>query len=238
VVVHRCFSTRISSLPYYEKWFILGVLIGVVAGLATIVFRVLLDFSMEVFMGSLLRLGYPKPIGEGGSLDFVFQPGNYILIPVSTAIGGLVSGLLTHALAPEAGGHGTDAVIKAYHFGQGRIRPRVIPVKIVASAVLIGSGGSAGAEGPASQFSAGLGSFIADLLHLGPRDRRIALAVGLGAGVGAVFKTPIGGAVLAAEILYRRDMETEIIYPAIIASAIGYVIYSSVFGFTTESLAF
>jgi Chloride channel protein EriC len=74
----------------------------------------------------------------------------------------------------------------------------------LASAVAIGSVGSAGREGPIVQLSASLGSMVADLLGLSPEDRRIAVAVGIGAGIGTVFKAPLGGALLAAEILYRR----------------------------------
>ncbi len=80
--------------------------------------------------------------------------------------------------------------------------------------------------------SAGLGSLIADLLGLPDEDRRIAVAVGIGAGIGSIFKAPIGGALLASEILYKRDFETEVIFPALIASAVGYLIFGSVFGFT------
>ncbi len=108
----------------------------------------------------------------------------------------------------------------------------MIPVKTLASAITIGSGGSAGREGPTAQISSGLGSIVADLLHLSPEDRRRAVAVGIGAGIGTIFKAPIGGAILGAEILYRRDIEPEIIYPGLIASAIGYSIFGSVVGFT------
>jgi len=106
----------------------------------------------------------PKPLGEGGTLDYVFHlPKSCIFTPVSTAIGGLSSGLIVYSLALEAEGHGIDAAIRAYHYNQGRIRPIVVPVKIVASAVTIGSGGSAGREeGPTALFSAGIGSLIAD----------------------------------------------------------------------------
>jgi len=224
---------RLSSLPYYEKWLIMGVVIGVVAGFAAITFSLLLKLFEEIFMVYLVGLKLPRPLGEGGTLDYVFHPPkNYILISVITALGGLISGLVVYSFAPEAEGHGTDAAIRAYHYNQGKIRPIVAPVKIVASAITIGSGGSAGREGPTALFSAGIGSLIADLLHLSPEDRRIALAVGLGAGIGSIFKAPIGGAILATEILYRRDVESEVLYPALIASAIGYVLYSSVFGFT------
>ncbi|MEM3972337.1 MAG: chloride channel protein [Saccharolobus sp.] len=222
----------ISSLSYFEKWFILGIILGIIAGLAATVFYELLHVFEYIFIFRLINMSYPRPLGEGGTLDFVFHPGNYLLIPVSTTIGGLISGIIVYTLAPEAEGHGTDAVIKAYHYFQGKIRWIVVPVKIIASAITIGSGGSAGREGPTAQFSAGIGSIVADLLHLSPDDRRKAVAVGIGAGIGTIFKTPIGGAILAAEILYRRDIEPEVIYPAIIASAIGYTIFGSIFGFT------
>ncbi|MEM3291365.1 MAG: chloride channel protein [Saccharolobus sp.] len=222
----------ISSLSYFEKWFILGIILGIIAGLAAIVFYELLHVFEYIFIFRFINMSYPRPLGEGGTLDFVFHPGNYLLIPVSTTIGGLISGIIVYTLAPEAEGHGTDAVIKAYHYFQGKIRWIVVPVKIIASAITIGSGGSAGREGPTAQFSAGIGSIVADLLHLSPDDRRKAVAVGIGAGIGTIFKTPIGGAILAAEILYRRDIEPEVIYPAIIASAIGYTIFGSIFGFT------
>ncbi|MEM0200457.1 MAG: chloride channel protein [Saccharolobus sp.] len=221
-----------SSLSYFEKWFILGIILGIIAGLAATVFYELLHVFEYIFIFRFINMSYPRPLGEGGTLDFVFHPGNYLLIPVSTTIGGLISGIIVYTLAPEAEGHGTDAVIKAYHYFQGKIRWIVVPVKIIASAITIGSGGSAGREGPTAQFSAGIGSIVADLLHLSPDDRRKAVAVGIGAGIGTIFKTPIGGAILAAEILYRRDIEPEVIYPAIIASAIGYTIFGSIFGFT------
>nr|WP_230955871.1 chloride channel protein [Sulfolobus acidocaldarius] len=184
-----------------------------------------------LFLYSLVSISIPKPLGEGGSLNFVFSSGRYYLIPLSVALGGLLSGLIVYTFAPEAEGHGTDAAIKAYHYYQGKIKWIVVPVKIIASAITIGSGGSAGREGPTAQFSAGVGSIIADLLKLSPEDRRKAVAVGIGAGIGTIFKTPIGGAILAAEILYKRDIEPEVIYPTLIASAIGYTIFGSIFGF-------
>lgn len=96
---------------------------------------------------------------------------------------------------------------------------------MVASAITIGSGGSAGREGPAAQISAGFGSLLGDLLRLDVQDRRIALATGIGAGIGAIFRAPLGGAVLAAEILYLHDLEIEAVIPALIASIIGYSVF-------------
>jgi len=220
-------------MAYFEKWFILGVIAGIIAGLAAATFYILLHLFELIFIEKLVDVSYPRPIGEGGNpLAFTFHTGRYYLIPLSLALGGLLSGLIVYTLAPEAEGHGTDAAIRAYHYFQGKVRRIVIPVKIIASAITIGSGGSAGREGPTAQFSAGVGSMLADLLKLSPEDRRRMVAIGIGAGIGSIFKTPIGGALLAAEILYRRDLEPEVIYPALVASAIGYAIFGSIFGFT------
>ncbi len=96
--------------------------------------------------------------------------------------------MLVYTLAPEAEGHGTDAVIEAYHRRQGQIRPRVPIVKIVASALTLGSGGSGGREGPIAQIGAGFGSLLGNLLHLRPAERRTLMAAGMGAGIAAIFR--------------------------------------------------
>ncbi len=83
----------------------------------------------------------------------------------------------------------------------------------MASAITIGSGGSAGREGPVALIGAGFGSAVADILKLNRRDRRTALAVGMGAGIGSIFKAPLGGAILSSELLYRRDFEFEALLP-------------------------
>ncbi len=140
--------------------------------------------------------------------------------------GGLVAGIIVFTLAPEAEGHGTDAAIAAFHQGKS-IRARIPLIKLVASAITIGTGGSAGREGPAAQISAGFGSILANVLRLDIQDRRIALATGIGAGIGAIFRAPLGGAILAAEILYKNDLEIEAIIPALMASIIGYSVFGA-----------
>ena len=108
---------------------------------------------------------------------------------------------------------------------------RTVFVKIVASAITIGSGGSGGREGPTGQISAGFGSFLARFLDLSPADARIAVASGIGSGIGAIFGAPLGGAVLATEILYRDDFEVEALLPSFIASIVAYSVCGSVEGF-------
>ncbi len=104
---------------------------------------------------------------------------------------------------------------------------RVPFIKTIASALTIGTGGSGGREGPIAQIGAGFGSFLATRLGLSARDRRIMLAAGMGAGVGAIFRAPLAGALFAGEILYRdADLESEVIVPAAISSIVGYSVYA------------
>jgi H+/Cl- antiporter ClcA len=140
--------------------------------------------------------------------------------------------LVVYRFAPEAEGHGTDAAISAVHHNPRGVRFRAVVVKIVASALTIGSGGSGGREGPTGQISAGFGSLLARVLDLEPADGRIAVATGIGSGIGAIFGAPLGGAVLATEILYRDDFEPAALLPCFIASAVSYVVFSSVEGFS------
>jgi CIC family chloride channel protein len=215
---------------YLRKWVVLGVLIGIVAGLGAILFYWAIQSLTSVFLGGVVGFTPPAPRGEG--LPLVTPSAHRWLIPVVTTLGGLISGIIVFSLAPEAEGHGTDAAIAAFHEHGGKIRSRIPPIKLIASAITIGSGGSAGREGPTAQIAAGFGSWLADAFQLTPQDRRIAVVVGMGAGIGAIFKAPLGGAVLGAEILYIRDFEPDAIIPGFIASVVGYSIFGAWAGWT------
>jgi CIC family chloride channel protein len=147
------------------------------------------------------------------------------------ALGGLVSGWLVYTYAPEAEGHGTDAAIDAYHRKGGFIRSRVPIIKTIASALTLTTGGSGGREGPIAQIGAGFGSFLATVLKLSDRERRIMMAAGIGAGVGSIFRAPLAGALFAAEVLYRDpEFESDVIIPAGISSVVAYCLFCLVFG--------
>jgi CIC family chloride channel protein len=147
-----------------------------------------------------------------------------LLLP---ALGGLLSGVIVFSIAPEAEGQGTDAMIESFHERGGQIRKRVPLVKIVASALTIGSGGSAGKEGPISQIGAGFGSAVAATLRLKPREQRILVLAGAAGGIGAIFQAPLGAALFAPEVLYREtEFESEAILPCVVSSIIAYAVYT------------
>lgn len=219
----------------FRKIMVIGIVVGIISGIGALLFFWGLKFGTQFVMDGLF--GYHFPL-EGQSMEGISKwtpPALIWLIFPIICGGAFLSGILVYKFAPEAEGHGTDAAIKAFH-GEGKIRWRVPLVKAVASILTISTGGSAGREGPTAQISAGFGSIAADALKLSPRERRIALATGIGAGIGTIFKAPLGGAILAAEILYTRDFESEAIMPSFLASIIGYSIfgyfegYDAVFG--------
>lgn len=220
---------NISRMDYIKKWAIVASIIGIIAGIGAIIFFELLMLGTNYFLGAGAGFIVPSP-GSEGSIEWSPPKELWKLLAVLT-LGGLFSGLIIYRFAPEAEGHGTDAAIKAFHRQNGIIRKRIPLVKMVTSVITISTGGSAGREGPIAHIAAGFGSFIGQLFKLNVHDRRIAVAVGIGAGVGAIFKAPLGGALLATEILYMRDFEKEALIPAVIASIIGFSLFGYVEGF-------
>ncbi|MGC9158153.1 MAG: chloride channel protein [Terracidiphilus sp.] len=152
-------------------------------------------------------------------------------MPLATTLGGLLSGILVYGLAPEAEGHGTDTVVKALHWTGGAIRTRVAPIKILASAITIGSGGSAGREGPTALIAAGIGSVYADLLHRTVREKRLVVLMGMAAGLSAIFRSPIGTALFAVEVLYGGiEFEAEALLYCMLAAIVAYMVNGSFVG--------
>lgn len=208
------------------KWFLLSASIGVVAGLGAIAFQYLSQFILHAALFHWSGYAPPEPVGEYGFFAHGTASFSPWMIVVVMAGGGLVSGWLVYKFAPEAAGHGTDAVIESFHHNRGIIRTRVPFLKTITSAVTLGTGGSGGREGPIAQIGAGFGSYLATRLKLSDRDRRIMVAAGMGAGVGAIFRAPLAGAIFAGEILYKdAEIESDAIVPAAISSIIGYSVY-------------
>lgn len=226
----RAVGSGFEGQRYLAKWLLLSSAIGIVAGLGSVVFFTAIKQCTKLFLGRIVGYMPPAPIGEGSPV--ISPMAHPFLLPLVTALGGLISGIIVFKLAPEAEGHGTDAAIEAIHKKGGHIRARIPLIKLVASAITIGSGGSGGREGPAAQISAGFGSLMGKWLKLDVQNRRIAVAAGIGAGIGAIFRAPLGGALLSAEILYVHDLEVEAIIPGLIASIVGYSIFGAFFGYT------
>ncbi|WP_165249259.1 chloride channel protein [Paludisphaera soli] len=195
--------------------------VGVVAGLGAVAFLKLLHLMYVHVLGDLMHFSMP-PTPEGGAVG-VSYPWPWWTVVLIPTVGGLISGLLVFTLAPEAEGHGTDAMIRAFHRGAGMIRTRVPFVKTIASIVTIGTGGSAGQEGPIAQIGSGFGSYLARVLRLSTDERRVLMLAGAAGGVGAIFRAPLGGALFAGEVLYASTaFESAALLPCLASAIVAY----------------
>jgi len=215
----------------FRNWILYGTIIGVVAGVGAIVFSAAIDFFNNLFFSTISHYLLPAPGANGVSGDVNIEPAKHWLFFIIPAVGGLIVGWLVYTFAPETEGHGTDEVIRSFHRQEGVVRKRVPFIKTIASAITIGTGGSAGREGPVALIGAGFGSFLADLFKFPTKYRRLMIVAGMGGGIGSIFRAPLGGALFATEVLYREpDFEYEGLMPAIIAAIVGYSIYGGVYG--------
>jgi chloride channel protein, CIC family len=207
--------------------YLLSIVIGVFAGLGAIVFNEILHLISDLTMRSWAH--FPGPLSPE-DVSEVLPPRRWmwVLLPV---VGGLISGLLVKTFAPEAEGTGTDGYIDAFHNNAGSMRRRVPLVKSLATLATLASGGSAGKEGPIAQIGAGIGSALGRLLKMGARARRTVMVAGAAGGLGAIFRAPLGGALTAVEVLYKEDLETDALTPAILSSVAAYTVFSWVNGF-------
>jgi CIC family chloride channel protein len=225
------FSNRVD-LFNFGRWLVLALLVGVVAGLGGALLTWGVDGIGSVLLGDIVGFHAPGH-GESAELSWSMPERPWLLLLV-LPLAGLLVGWIVQTFAPEAEGHGTDAVINSYHRGRAVLRKRVVPVKLVTSMITIGSGGSAGREGPVAQIGAGFGSYLADLLRLGYHDRRVLVISGVAAGVGGMFRAPLGAALFAVEVLYSDpDFESEALIPAIISSIVSYVVVASLTGWNS-----
>ena len=228
----RSFRQRLAEIVREKEFRLIwdSVLLGLAGALGAQLFTLLLGACQHLFL--VLIAGYKLSIlsGHGGTPQ---PPDSAWLwrLPVATTLGGLLSGFLVYHFAPEAEGHGTDAAVGAFHRAGGYIRARVPAIKMLASAITIGSGGSAGREGPIALISAGFGSLYATLLHRSDEERRVLLLAGMAAGLSAIFRSPMGTGVFAIEVLYGgMEFETNALLYTIVATGVAYAVNGAFVG--------
>jgi CIC family chloride channel protein len=185
---------------------LLAVLIGFIAGLASIVFKIMIQSFQKLFWRA------PSIIEAVSTQPWYLT----ILIP---ALGGLIIGPIIYFGAREAKGHGVPEIMESLIFRGGRIRNQVVAIKALASSICIGSGGSVGREGPIVQISSSIASSVGKLFRIKERGMRTLVAAGAAAGIGGTFNAPIAGALFAVEILLG-EFGVFSFSPIIIASVI------------------
>lgn len=206
------------------------MVIGVVSGLGAVIFYWCLSHATQWLLVGIGGYQPPTTVGEGSGLPNGAFTRPWA-IPLVVTGGALVAGILVAWLAPEAEGHGTDAAIHAVHHDPTSLRGRVAVVKVIASSLVIGSGGSGGREGPTAQISATVIAQLCRWLKVPRQDARIAVSAAMGSGIGAIFRAPMGGALLGAELLYREDMESDALMPSFVSSIVAFAVFGTFFGF-------
>lgn len=187
----RCLKQWLYRVRNGEYVFLLGVaaVVGVLGGASAIVF----DLAIRAVARAAWGLDFP-------TLDMLraIPAWKMLLIPAG---GGLAVGAITTFLVAEAKGHGVPEVIKAVAVNGGKIRGRVAVAKTVASALTIGTGGSAGQEGPIIQIGSAIGSRLGQAIGMSRRCLRTLVGCGAAAGIAATFNAPIAGALFAGEVI-------------------------------------
>ena len=203
----------------------LAAVLGVGAGVGSVAFSTLLDWCHDVFFGTA---SYLDSLSDSPRISMILVP----------AVGGLLAGLLIFRFAREAKGHGVPEVMEAVATRRGNIRKRVVVVKSVASSLTLGSGGSAGQEGPIVQIGAALGSAFGQLFGMSADLTKVLVGCGAAGGIAAIFHTPIAGVLFALEIILG-DWRVQTFSPVVITSVIASVVSQNlraVFGLSESVL--
>ncbi len=231
---------EIRELETWAKQTFLYALIGVSVGLAIVGFFLALNYCTLFFLEFLGGYHPPSPRNEPHLFAFIpildnalANPTFLLLLALIPALGGLICGIIKYKLLPVTKPelHETDVFIDAFHNEKGQIKGKDGLVRGICSVATISTGGSAGREGPSAMLGAMIGSLFGKFLKLDERERRKILSAAAGAGIAAMFRSPLGGAFFGIETLYRRDMEIDALVPAIICSIAAYIVSCTVFGF-------
>jgi len=188
----------------------IAVLVGLLAGYGNLLFRYLIGFFQNLFYGT--KSEYVLEVLQNTSFYKI------LLIP---ALGGLLVGLISISFK-FAKGHGVPDVMKAIALGR-TISPSIAIIKSVSSAITLGSGGSAGREGPIVQIGAAIGSGVGKLFSFSSARMKTVVACGAAGGLAATFNAPIGGAMFAAEVLIG-EFGLKTFSPIIVSSVIATVV--------------
>lgn len=228
---------RLERLLGENAWMlILAAVVGVLGGLGAAVFRWALDACRW------LVLLWRDPATAGRIADYLWGPGTSGAAALESlaaapwywkvlppAVGGLVVGPLIWFLAREARGSGIPDVLDAVANRGGRVRKRLMAVKTLASAVTIGTGGSAGREGPIVQIGASLGSSLGQILGFDGNRLIVLLGCGAAAGTAATFNAPLAGVILAVELIIGAA-SVRVLSPLVVSSVTGTVVARLLFG--------
>lgn len=191
-----------------------GCVLGLVAGLAAVVFHWVIHFLFEISIEATSKMGL---------IPFAAVT----LIIMMTC--GLISGWLLAKFAPEAAGSGIPQLKISFWKDFGYVPSKIVVVKFIAGALSIGSGLSLGREGPTVQLAGGLASWLSGWLGVVKQKRRTACAAGAAAGLAAAFKTPLAAITFVLEEIIS-DMNSRFLSGVLLASVVGALVTYAILG--------
>lgn len=208
--------------------YLYSIVVGLAAGLVSLIFVKALGYADW----AVSRLHYYN-VGSPDNLKSALELSDYltiIMILFLPALGGFIAGWITNIFSKDAAGTGADEMIDAFHNKGGQMDSRLPIYKSLATIFTLASGGSGGKEGPIAQIGGSIGVWISNKLNKGERARRTLLLAGTAAGLGSVFRAPLGGALTAVEMVYREDIESDALIPCFIASVTSYLVFTGLLG--------
>jgi len=214
-------KTNISRILPGENFRVTAIAacIGLMAGAANILFRTTVALVHDqIFVGGSKFLG----LAQGG-LHLLLLPllplcGMILLIPLSLLFPG------------EINGYGFPKFLRQVNLEGGVIRFRTIVLKILSCALTIGTGGSAGVEGPIAHVGGAVGSQFGQFFRVSGSRMKIFIAAGCAGGVAAMFNAPIAGVFFAAEIVLLGTYEIGSFAALVISSAMATVVSRGYYG--------
>ncbi|MEA2108874.1 MAG: chloride channel protein [Pseudomonadota bacterium] len=208
-------------LSISENYFFifLAVIIGLLSGLGNLGLRKCIELCHEyIFMTGHEFLH----IGDGGF--------HWFLLPLLPMFGGALIVLLEIMFPGQASGYGLPNFLKTINLGSGVLKKRGVLVKMIAPAITIGTGGSAGQEGPIAVIGGTLGSIVGQVFSLGAKRIKLLIACGVAGGIAATFNAPFAGVFFALEIILMGEMDLEVFAPIVISSATAVAFTSFIYG--------
>lgn len=205
---HTTIDTRRLRLREHQLFLALSIIIGILAGLAAVLFTLAIDRAHDAFFGLA-----PSPL-------------RMFLIPVLVSLG---TGVLLATVFPGVRGSGVPQTKAAFHLQGGVIPGRVPLGKFLTGVLCIGSGHSMGREGPSVQIGAGVASVIGQWLRLSPARVKELVPVGAAGALAAAFNTPIAAVLFALEEIIG-DLNATLLGSTVVASVASVVVERSILG--------
>ncbi len=208
-------------LSISENYFFifLAVIIGLLSGLGNFGLRKCIDLCHEYFF----MTGYEfLRMGDGGFHRF--------LLPLLPMLGGSMIVVLEIIFPGQASGYGLPDFLKTINLGSGVLKKRGVFVKMIAPAITIGTGGSAGQEGPIAVIGGTMGYMVGQLFSFGVKRIKLLIACGVAGGIAATFNAPLTGVFFALEIILMGEMDLEVFAPIVISAATAVVFTQMIYG--------